>query len=971
MTGVTLSTANYDLILPAWNSQGAMSFSGTVNFGLSKYTGGGAVATAHSGLITKWGAITDGGIAPNNAFEFTWKTDNVGTSNDNQATLPITISADLDCVVTWGDADNSTTTLNASSSIGDLTHTYSGGAGTKNISILGTGINGFSFNNVADKLKILEVSNVGNLDITENSMFFGCTNLTWTATDVPTITTTNLSNTFKNCSNFNSNISNWDVSSVVNMSEMFSGASIYNQVLNSWNVGSVTDMADIFAGTSAFNQPLNSWNVGSVLNMNGMFSNATSFDQNISVWDINQVTNFTNFMIGATLSTTNYDLLLPAWDAQGAMSFSGTAHFGFSAYTAGGAVATAHASLTTKWGAITDGGAINGSFDFTWKTDNVGTSNDDQATLPITISAGLNLVVTWGDTDGSTTSLNSASSAGDLTHTYSGGAGTKSISISGSGINGFSFNNGGDKLKILQVSQVGDLDLTETSTFFGCTNLTWTATDAPTITTTNLENTFRDCTNFNGDISNWVVSNVTNINFILSSAAAFNQSLNGWDVSNVLTMDSAFNGNSIYNQPLNSWNVGSVTDMSDIFNGASLFNQDISSWNVSSVLNMNGMFNNTTNFNQNISSWDINQVTDFVNFMNGVTLSLTNYDLILPAWDGQGAMSFSGTVNFGASTYTAGGVVAAAHASLVTKWGGITDGGAISGGFDFTWKTDNSGASNSDQARLPFTISASLDCVVTWGDADGSTTTLNASSVTGDLTHTYSDGAGTKSISISGTGINGFRFAGSGDLLKILEVSNVGNLDITADATFLNCANLTWTATDAPTITTTNLTQTFRGCFNFNGNINNWDVSGVTTLANMFHVASSFNQPLNSWDVSSVTDMANLFRQASVFNQPLNSWNTSSVTDMQLTFFNTPSFNQDISAWDINQVSLFGNFMTALTLSTANYDLLLTAWDAQGAMSYSGTIPFGSSKYTGGGAVATARASLVTKWGAITDGGIA
>jgi surface protein len=291
--------------------------------------------------------------------------------------------------------------------------------------------------------------------------------------------------------------------------------------------------------------------------------------------------------------------------------------------------------------------------------------------------------------------------------------------------------------------------------------------------------------------------------------------------------------------------------------------------------------------------------------------------------------------------------------------------------FEFTWQTDNAGTSNDDQATLPFAISASLDCVVTWGDTDGSTTTLNSASSAGDLTHTYSDGAGTKSISISGTGINRFRFAGTGDLLKILEVSNVGNLDITADATFLNCTNLTWTATDAPTITTTNLSQTFRSCTNFNGNINNWDVSSVTNMASMFHVASSFNQPLNDWNVGSVTNMANLFRQASVFNQPLNSWNTSSVTDMQLTFFNTNNFNQDISAWDINQVSLFGNFMTAAILSTANYDLLLTAWDAQGAMSYSGTIPFGGSTYTGGGEAAAARASLVTKWGAITDGGVA
>ena len=87
---------------------------------------------------------------------------------------------------------------------------------------------------------------------------------------------------------------------------------------------------------------------------------------------------------------------------------------------------------------------------------------------------------------------------------------------------------------------------------------------------------------------------------------------------------------------------------------------------------------------------------------------------------------------------------------------------------------------------------------------------------------------------------------------------------------------------------------------------------------------------------------------------------------------NSDAFNQDISSWDVNQVTSLTSFMQNATgLSTANYDALLIAWDAQGAMSFSGTANFGGSKYTGGGAAATARASLVTKWGGITDGGIA
>ena len=68
-------------------------------------------------------------------------------------------------------------------------------------------------------------------------------------------------------------------------------------------------------------------------------------------------------------------------------------------------------------------------------------------------------------------------------------------------------------------------------------------------------------------------------------------------------------------------------------------------------------------------------------------------------------------------------------------------------------------------------------------------------------------------------------------------------------------------------------------------------------------------------------------------------------------FFNNDAFNQSLSSWDINQVTAFNGFMqNAAGLSTANYDALLIAWDAQGAMSFSGTVNFGGSKYTSGGA---------------------
>lgn len=157
----------------------------------------------------------------------------------------------------------------------------------------------------------------------------------------------------------------------------------------------------------------------------------------------------------------------------------------------------------------------------------------------------------------------------------------------------------------------------------------------------------------------------------------------------------------------------------------------------------------------------------------------------------------------------------------------------------------------------------------------------------------------------------------------------------------------------------------------FNQPIGSWTIntSASVVMSQMFF-NSAFNQDISTWDVSTVTRFDSMF-QSAIYNQPLNAWNTGSITTMRGMFNSNSVFDQDISNFDVNQVSDLFNFMVGATLSTANYDALLIAWDAQGAMSYSGTVNFGGSKYTAGGAAEAARTSLISKWGGIIDGGAA
>lgn len=269
------------------------------------------------------------------------------------------------------------------------------------------------------------------------------------------------------------------------------------------------------------------------------------------------------------------------------------------------------------------------TFTFTVNTSIAGTSGVGKFQLPLTSfnSGSLNAIVDWGD--GTTDSITTAGQAEAL-HTYPS-PGAYTIRITGV-LSGWRFNNGGDRLKMLDISSWGSLHLGNTNAFFGCNNMTCSAVDAPTIITDILSGTFVQCFNFNGAIGNWNLSGVTRMFQIFQECFLFNQ-------------------------PLGNWNMSSVIRTESMFRSCSSFNQDIGGWNLSSLQNMSGMFFNAFAFNQDIGSWDVGNVTSANDFMAGKTeenYSAANLDSIYNGW-GSRPVSANLNINFNTIKYTAAG----------------------------------------------------------------------------------------------------------------------------------------------------------------------------------------------------------------------------------------------------------------------------------------------------------------------------
>ena len=540
---------------------------------------------------------------------------------------------------------------------------------------------------------------------------------------------------------------------------------------------------------------------------------------------------------------------------------------------------------------------------------------------------------------------------------------------------------------------------------------------------TDMNSMFLGASAFNGNIGNWEdkVGRVTDMHDMFLDASSFNQNIGNWDVSQVTDMNGMFAFATSFNGDIGNWEdkVGRVTDMHDMFLEASSFNQDIGNWDVSQVRDMSGMFDFAASFDQDIGNWDISQVHDMSNMFSGVTLSTENYDALLSGWSELSSLQSTVQFHAGDSEFCnvgAKGVLMNTYGWVITDDGLADNCPQDTEAFITTWAIMTDGES----ITIPTHDGSTYNYNVDWGDG----TVDFARTEDEDASHNYAS-SGTYTVSITGD-FPRIYFNNSGDTDKIISIEHWGNIVWNSmDSAFEGCANLRYNADDDPDLSqVTDMSQMFDGATVFDGDIGNWDVSQVTDMHSMFLGASAFNGNIGNWEdkVGRVTDMHDMFLDASSFNQDIGNWDVSQVTDMNGMFvfaisFNgdignwedkvgrvtdmhdmfleASSFNQDIGNWDISQVRyMSGMFDTAtsfdqnignwdisqvrnmdsmfsgVTLSTENYDALLSGWSELSSLQSPIQFHAGDSKFCNVRAKGVLVNPSTNSWD-IIDGGLA
>lgn len=223
----------------------------------------------------------------------------------------------------------------------------------------------------------------------------------------------------------------------------------------------------------------------------------------------------------------------------------------------------------------------------------------------------------------------------DANATYDYGVhGTYNVSIgvnTGDKCGGWSFNNGGDKLKITSVDQWGDTGFDYLAGgFYGCSNLISLECTNANMTSINSLNRFiSGCTSLTSlDCAGWDVSNVTDLTYFAQNSGLSSISVPDWDTSScTIALGFIYGCNSLVSANLQNWDLSLCLNASFFaYSCGALTSLNVSNWNTSGVQNLSyfiSLSNNLTSID--VTGWDTSNVTNLQRFARNCT-SLVTFD---------------------------------------------------------------------------------------------------------------------------------------------------------------------------------------------------------------------------------------------------------------------------------------------------------------------------------------------------------
>ena len=550
--------------------------------------------------------------------------------------------------------------------------------------------------------------------------------------------------------------------------------------------------------------------------------------------------------------------------------------------------------------------------------------------------AETNYNIDWGDGNSDT-----GVTASNITHTYSAN-GVYDIKIDGRF--GIRFNSTllTNRYKITKLKNWGTNEASIQAlyqAFYNCRNMTYEATDYPDLSNLNtgtffrsFQNIFHDCRSITDlDLSNWqntnLVNNLTQAFFNCRASTSIN--LTGWDTSNVTNLANTFR------------NIGS-----DAVSGCSLIAPNLNLTSLNSVSNqgLTSCFQDSNpNSSSNIDNW------------------------VLPTY----AISWSFVFYYRKITNT-----------FFTN-------------FDFlaTWTN-----------KIPTTLRAAWRCNSVLDDV---TTNINLTgfdtSSCGSFREAFMSNAGLERIeglnSLSSASILGVQssvFSGCRSLGNLDEAAtsfwqgfsngtnfNTFFLNVGRDVVGgVNPPNLTG-STFASGVSFQSMFQ--QASFNSTVDVSDFDMSSITGggatsggIYAMFYLNDGItNVDASNWALNSAgfKTLRQSFRDSEIttvnFGTGISTNDFSAVITMQDAVRGSQITSLDFPTnADFSSITVMTNFALSSEkpMTVAQYDNFLLRFDATNSNSGI-TLNMGTCQYTGGGAVATARANIIARGNTITDGG--